>query len=71
MIVKGNIFLRFYRRFGHIGHLAMHASHRKEHGGTCLRNMETYNCVQVVAVNDPFINLDYNTWLAIFLLLLV
>ena len=21
--------------------------------------METYNCVQVVAVNDPFVDLDY------------
>ena len=46
LIVKDNIFLRFYRRFGRIGCLVMHAP--QEHGD-----------VQVAAVNDPFIDLDY------------
>ena len=46
LIVKGNIFLRFYRRFGRIGRLVMRASQEHEE-------------VQVVAVNDPFIDLDY------------
>ena len=46
LIVKGNISWRFYRRFGRIGRLVMRAS--QEHGE-----------VQVVAVNDPFIDLDY------------
>ena len=57
MIVKGNIFLRFYRRFGRIGRLVMRASQEHEE-------------VQVVAVNDPFIDLDYMVN-DIFLLLLV
>ena len=46
MIVKGNIFLRFYRRFGRIGRLLLRASQEHEE-------------VQVVTVNDPFIDLDY------------
>ena len=57
LIVKGNIFLRFYRRFGRIGRLVMRASQEHEE-------------VQVVAVNDPFIDLDYMVN-DIFLLLLV
>ena len=46
LIAKGNMFLRFYRRFGRIGRLVMRASQEHEE-------------VQVVAVNDPFIDLDY------------
>ena len=57
LIVKGNIFLRFHRRFGRIGRLVMRASQEHEE-------------VQVVAVNDPFIDLEYMVN-DIFLLLLV
>ena len=37
MIVKGNIFLRFYRRFGRIGHRLQCVPPTEEHGDVQLR----------------------------------